>query len=114
MVGWLAVGGPTLCARWDNQYFVHILSLVTDKNPSLINGREENGGRNYNHFMINLQYGRRAGIKLGTPGSAVRHVSAVRCVTNCAMQPVVECLTQDQGYAGLSLTSVTTVCPRHN
>ena len=33
----------------------------------------------------------RAGIKLGTPGSAARHVSAVRHVTklkgNCAMEP---------------------------
>ena len=35
-----------------HQYFAHILSLVTDKIPSGISGREENGGRNY--FMINL------------------------------------------------------------
>ena len=35
-----------------NKYFVHILSLVTDNNPSWISGREENGRRNY--FMINL------------------------------------------------------------
>ena len=33
-----------------NQYLVHILSLVTDNNPSWIRGREENGCRN--HFMI--------------------------------------------------------------
>ena len=31
---------------------MHILSVVTDNNPSWIRGREENGGRNY--FMINL------------------------------------------------------------
>ena len=35
-----------------NQYFVHILSLVTDNNPSWISRREENDRRNY--FMINL------------------------------------------------------------
>ena len=36
-----------------NQYFVHIhvLSLVTDNNPSRFSGREENDRRN--HFMIN-------------------------------------------------------------
>ena len=33
--------------------FVHILSLVTDNNPSGISGREENGRRNY--FVINLR-----------------------------------------------------------
>ena len=33
-----------------NQYFVHILSLVTNNNPSSISGREENDRRNY--FMI--------------------------------------------------------------
>ena len=31
---------------------MHILSLVTDNNPSSISGREENGHTNY--FMINL------------------------------------------------------------
>ena len=36
-----------------NHYFVHILSLVTDNNPSWISRREENGRRNY--FMINLR-----------------------------------------------------------
>ena len=35
-----------------NQYFVHILLLVTDNNPSLIRGSEENGRRN--HFWINF------------------------------------------------------------
>ena len=34
---WLQVSG--------NQYFVHILLLVTDNNPSWIRGREENGHR---------------------------------------------------------------------
>ena len=36
-----------------SQYFMHILSLVTDNKPSWISGRDENGGRN--HFMMNLQ-----------------------------------------------------------
>ena len=36
-----------------NQYFVYILSLVTDNNPSLISRREENDSRSY--FMINLR-----------------------------------------------------------
>ena len=35
-----------------NQYFVHIMSLVTDNNLFWISGREENGCRNY--YMINL------------------------------------------------------------
>ena len=37
-----------------NQYFVqiHVLSLVTDNNPSRFSGREENDRINY--FMINL------------------------------------------------------------
>ena len=37
-----------------NQYFVqiHVLSLVTDNNPSRFSGRKENDCRNY--FMINL------------------------------------------------------------
>ena len=35
-----------------SQYFVHILSLVTDKNPSCNSEREANGHRNYS--MINL------------------------------------------------------------
>ena len=37
-----------------NQYFVqiHVLSLVTDNNPSRFSGREENDRRNY--FMINI------------------------------------------------------------
>ena len=35
-----------------NQYFVHILSLVTDNSPSWMNQQEENDSRNY--FMINL------------------------------------------------------------
>ena len=35
-----------------NQFFVHILSLVTDNNPSWISGREKNGCRNY--FMTYL------------------------------------------------------------
>ena len=35
-----------------NQYFLHILLLVTDNNPSWISRREDNDRRNY--FMINL------------------------------------------------------------
>ena len=35
-----------------NPYYMHILSLVTDNNPSWMSGREENGRRNY--LMINL------------------------------------------------------------
>ena len=40
--------------------------------------------------MINLQEKwDRAGIELTTPGSAVRHVSAARHVTNCLTTPTV-------------------------
>ena len=35
-----------------SQYFVYVLSLVTDNYPSWISGREENGHRSY--FMINI------------------------------------------------------------
>ena len=44
-----------------------------------ISGREEND--RWNYFMINFQVWDRAGIKLATPGSAVRHL------TYWAMQP---------------------------
>ena len=64
-----------------NQYFVHILSLVTDNNSR----REENDHRNY--VMINLHVWDRAGIELATPGSAVRLASVARHVTDCATQP---------------------------
>ena len=50
-----------------NQYLVHILSLVTDNNP-----HRKGGERNY--FMITKVWDQ-AGIKLATPGSAVRHVN---------------------------------------
>ena len=39
--------------KWLTTYFLHILSLVTNNNPSWISGREENCRRNYS--MINLQ-----------------------------------------------------------
>ena len=42
-----------------NQSFVHILSLVTDNNPSWISGREENGRRYF--FKINLRESMEAG-----------------------------------------------------
>ena len=44
-----------------NQYFVHLLLLVTDTNPSSMDlwGREENDGRKY--FMINLHESMRPG-----------------------------------------------------
>ena len=51
-----------------HQYFVHIRSLVTDSNPSWMNQRK-------------------GGIKLATPGSAVRLASVVRHVTDCPMRP---------------------------
>ena len=79
------------------------------------------------------------GIELATPGSAVRHPSVARHVTNCAMRPgcgtiffahmlyynyininfvlrersgsVVERLTRDRGAAGSSLIGVTALCP---
>ena len=70
----------------DNQYLVHIHSLVTDNNPSWINGKKENGRRNY--FMINLHESMgRLKIKLMTPGSAVRQVAAARHITDCALWP---------------------------
>ena len=70
-----------------NKYFVHILSLVTDKQHFLNQRREENGSRNY--FMSNLckKVWDRARIKLATPRSAVRLVSTVRHITDCATWP---------------------------
>ena len=44
---------------------------------------EENDRRNY--FMINLHES--MGPELATPGSAVRHASVARHVTDCATQP---------------------------
>ena len=34
----------------------------------------------------------RAGIELATPGSAVRHTSVARQVTDCAMRPGLSCV----------------------
>ena len=53
------------------QYFVHILSLVTDSKPSGILEKEENGCRNY--LMIDLQqsYGTQSGMNFQPSGPAV-------------------------------------------
>ena len=59
-----------------NQYFVHILSLVTDNKPFLHQRKEENDHRNY--FMINLYESMGLGCdRTRDPGSAVRRI------TNC-------------------------------
>ena len=64
-------------------YFVHILSLVIDNSPSRVSGREENGCRNY--FMVNFHERMGlAGIELADPGSAVRHITTVRHIIDCA------------------------------
>ena len=70
-----------------NQYFVHILSLVTDKTLlECFSGREKNDRRKY--FMINLCESIGLGrIELATPGSAVRHASVARHITGCATHP---------------------------
>ena len=63
-----------------NQYYVHILSLVTDNHPS---GIEENDRRNY--FMINLHESMGPdGIDRVTPGSGFRCPSVARHFTDCA------------------------------
>ena len=71
---------------------MHILLLLTDNNPSWINQRkEENDRRNY--FMINLHQSMdRAGIELAIPGSAVRHASVARHVTDCDTRPAIVAL----------------------
>ena len=74
-----------------NQYFVHILLLVTDNIPIkfLIQWKEENDHSKY--FMINLhksKYG--AGIKLMTPGSAIG--LAVDCATMPGIYQMLACL----------------------
>ena len=76
-----------------NQYFVHILWLVTDNNPSWISRREENGSRNYCMINLHQSMGPGRGIKLATPGSAVRQVSAVRHVTDYTKRPILKVLT---------------------
>ena len=38
-------------------------------------------------WSISTKLRDQAGIELAIPGSAVRHVSAARHITNCAMQP---------------------------
>ena len=55
---------------------MHILLLVTG-------GMEENGCRNY--FMINLYESMGQGWdRIATPGSAIRHISAAKHVTDLA------------------------------
>ena len=57
-------------------YFVYIISLATDNNPSRTSGRKDNDPINY--FMITPHESMGPGrIELATPGSAVRHVSGV-------------------------------------
>ena len=58
------------------QYFVHLLSLVTDNNSSQISRR-----RRITAEIISMKVCDRARIKLATPGSAVR------LATNCGMGP---------------------------
>ena len=66
-----------------NQYFVHILSLVTDNNPSWISGRRRMTVEIIS-WSISAKVWDRAGIELATPGMAARHASVVRHVTDCA------------------------------
>ena len=70
---------------------MHILLLVTDNNPSsMIHSGE---GRRMNIEMISWSLSKkvwdRAEIKLVTPGSAVRHPSVARHVTDCATRPSI-------------------------
>ena len=51
-VGLTTIFSWTSLTKQVKQYFVHMLSLVTDNNSSRISRMEENGRRNY--FMINL------------------------------------------------------------
>ena len=70
------------------QYFVHILLLVTDKQPFLNESAE---GRRMTVEIISRPIPRKvwdlAGIELATPGSAVRRASVVRHVTDCTTRP---------------------------
>ena len=59
-----------------NQYFVHILSLVTDKNPRI--GSRRRITVEIISWSISMKVWEWVVIELGTPGSAVRHI------TNCA------------------------------
>ena len=65
---------------------VHILSLVTvtDNNPSWMNQRK---GGEIISWSISTKVWDRVGIELATPGSAVRHASVARHVTDCATRP---------------------------
>ena len=71
-----------------NQYFVHILSLVTDK-QSFLNHNEEGRRMTIEIFSksISTKVWDRARTKLVTRGSAVRLASVSRHVTNCATRP---------------------------
>ena len=74
-----------------NQYFVHILSLVTDNNPSSILNDSAEGRRMTVDFIsksISTKVLDQAGIKFPTPGSAVRLASVARHVTDCATRSV--------------------------
>ena len=68
---------------------MHILSLVTDNNPSwMIHSAE---GRRMTveiiSWSISTKVWDRAGIELATPGSAVSFASVNRHVTDCATRP---------------------------
>ena len=63
--------------------FMHIILLVTDNSILWNSRREANGCRNYSTINLYESMGL-GGDQTRDPGFAVRHVSAVRRVTNCA------------------------------
>ena len=74
-----------------NQYFEHILSLVTDNDPSWMFHSAE--GRRMTveiiSWSISTKVWDRSGIELRTPRFAVRHTSVARHVTDCPTRPGV-------------------------
>ena len=91
--GWTAIVLPAVCPHsvginsremQTNQYFVHILSVVTDNNPSWISRLEEKGRKN--DFMINLRKSMGQG-RNGTSDPWICSQTVVRRLTDCTTQP---------------------------
>ena len=81
-----------------NQYFVHILSLVTDNNPSSISGREENESVIFS-LSVSTKVWDQVGTVLATPGSALRHAVSVRHVTDFATRPSTGCCIRYESFS---------------
>ena len=92
-----------------NQYFIHILSLVTDNNPSWISGREENGRRN--DFIVNLQ----ESMGTGWDPTPDPWICTQTCISSQTHYWLCYKTWLSVSFSGISVENVICLlCPLHN